>query len=173
MTTQPTTTYIYSDADCVLHWMKDYPTWVRPGKGAIEQAKQTAVRFADQVQSKAVLWMNDKREGLSFSDFSSLIKPDTIYTVEGYEVKEDNDGPCSCELSRKSGITVMCFVCTGPTKTATLKRIEPVVEEQERGLSDKDIFILHRVITKIDEGNYNTAKILIQSIIDHYNPPKQ
>lgn len=147
MTTKPT--YIYSDAECIIkalvNWPPeplnryDYPHMdidafedlkMEHRQEMEKQAKSTAVRFADQVQSKAVLWMNDKREGLSFSDFSSLIKPDTIYTVEGYEV---NVPVCGNRCSQN-----FCIHANGddhdmhdqpcPLPLATLKRIEPVVE---------------------------------------------
>lgn len=150
MTTKPTT-YIYSDAECVLGsytppvlpdepmWNDSYETengserfqsemdeWREECDRLIEQAKKTAVRFADQDFVDDVITLKYKK---------TKREPNTIYTVEGYEASLADCGnefeECECSAEHKH-----CIYQNG----ATLKRIEPVLEsvEQERYPMGKD-----------------------------------
>lgn len=115
MTNQPTTTYIDSDANCVLFGTsKEMPK----NANLIEWMKANAVKFADQDYAGGVIALK-----------YGTIKPNTIYTVEGYDVLT------TCNLEACGTFPCLVNRCKelGVVKTAHLfKRIEPVVSvEQE------------------------------------------
>lgn len=178
MTNQPT--YIYSDAECVLYWHKDYilepcskekynpkggwdyHTYVQKVNKRNEQAKSTAVKFKDQDYAGGVIALK-----------YGTIKPNTIYTVEGYRMETRKHchaySSCDCMDVCKNGIQ------------ATLKRIEPVVEkENDEHVVDAKMLNFVQGIngectasfqfkTKLDMLKFINSRFEIRFL----NPPKQ
>ena len=106
--------HIWSDESCVLYLLNTYTTSTEGYVILLKNSLKTTIKFADQAQARLELAVTGVIE------MGEELLPNTIYTIEGYE---------STQICGQGCGNCRPIECT--SKLATLKRIEPVVEQQD------------------------------------------